>query len=149
MWVHCSCVGDLNKRGHTHRSWRCALFCCSQSCQRHMISKSSEKSLQSFLLTGKFFQTLKQPFNQLLHPQSAFMLVSFLSIVKSFSILLFVFYITDSLFVCWLDVDLEQLLTMELKELSDGEMTIALSSVTTDKDVSVNAFIPFSLVSVN
>lgn len=44
---------------------------------------------------------------------------------------------------------MEQLLTMELKEFSDGEMTIALSSVTTDKDVSVNAFIPFSLVSVN
>ncbi|XP_040898196.1 protein prune homolog 2-like [Toxotes jaculatrix] len=38
----------------------------------------------------------------------------------------------------WSDVtaaatDLERLLTMELKEFSDGEMTIALSSVTTDK----------------
>ncbi|XP_070820924.1 serine-rich adhesin for platelets-like [Chaetodon trifascialis] len=30
--------------------------------------------------------------------------------------------------------DLEQLLTAELKEFSDGEMTIALSSVTTDKE---------------
>lgn len=47
--------------------------------------------------------------------------------------------------MCWLDVDLEQLLTVALKEFSDGEMTIALSSVTTDKDVSVNAFIPGSL----
>lgn len=37
---------------------------------------------------------------------------------------------------------------MELKEFSDGEMTIALSSVATDKDVSVSVFIPFSLVSV-
>nr|XP_020458113.1 uncharacterized protein LOC109961556 isoform X2 [Monopterus albus] len=39
----------------------------------------------------------------------------------------------------WRDVpagqpDLEQLLTKELKEFSDGEMTIALSSVTTDKE---------------
>ncbi|XP_056232593.1 uncharacterized protein LOC130169695 isoform X4 [Seriola aureovittata] len=36
----------------------------------------------------------------------------------------------------WSDItaDLEQLLTMELKEFSDGEMTIALSSVTTDKE---------------
>ncbi|XP_071339160.1 uncharacterized protein [Trachinotus anak] len=36
----------------------------------------------------------------------------------------------------WSDVtaDLEQLLTAELKEFSDGEMTIALSSVTTEKE---------------
>lgn len=37
--------------------------------------------------------------------------------------------------MCRLDVDLEQLLTMELKEFSDGEMAIALTSVTTDKEV--------------
>lgn len=77
------------------------------------------------------------------------MLMFFLCVVKLFCTLLCVFYITVSLFVCWLDVDLEQLLTMELKEFSDGEMTIALSSVTTDKDVSVDAFILFSLVSAN
>lgn len=37
--------------------------------------------------------------------------------------------------LCWSDVDLEQLLSVELKEFSDGETTVALTSVTTDVEV--------------
>lgn len=37
--------------------------------------------------------------------------------------------------MCWLDADLVQLLSAEMKEFSDGEMTVALASVTTDKEV--------------
>lgn len=37
--------------------------------------------------------------------------------------------------LCWPDVDLEQLLRVELKEFSDGETTVALTSVTTDVEV--------------
>lgn len=39
--------------------------------------------------------------------------------------------------MCRLDVDLEQLLTLELKEFSDAEITIALTSVATDTEVSL------------
>lgn len=39
--------------------------------------------------------------------------------------------------MCWLDADLEQLLSAETKEFSDGEMTVALASVTTDKEVKL------------
>lgn len=37
--------------------------------------------------------------------------------------------------LCVLTVDLEQLPTLEMKEFSDGEITIALTSATTDKEV--------------
>ncbi|KAM6931378.1 uncharacterized protein FYW49_003251 [Xenentodon cancila] len=40
----------------------------------------------------------------------------------------------DTLFVCWLDADLLQRLTPEPKEFSDGEMTIALTALTTDEE---------------
>lgn len=50
-----------------------------------------------------------------------------------------VFYCNcSSVCVYWLDIDLGQLLTMEVKEFSDGEMTIALTSATTDKEVHFN-----------
>lgn len=37
--------------------------------------------------------------------------------------------------LCWPDVDLEQLLRVKLKEFSDGETTVALTSLTTDVEV--------------
>lgn len=79
------------------------------------------------------------------------MLVLYFSVCRGIVVYLFCvcFYNCQCVCVCWLDADWEQLLTMELKEFSDGEMAIALTSVTTDKEVGCSSKNPLIACSLN